>query len=575
MELKRISDITWEIPKEGDMKVPGLVFASRKLLAGAENDKTLVQARNVACLPGIQRMSYVMPDAHQGYGFPIGGVAAFDLEEGIISPGGVGYDINCGVRLLRSDFTENDISERRKELLAAIFREVPAGVGKGGVTKLSRGVLADILAKGAEWAVENGYGAAEDLERTEEGGRMSEADPAAVSDRAMERGIPQLGTLGAGNHFLEIQKVDKIHDSATAAAFGLDAEGQVTVMIHCGSRGLGHQVATDYIGLMENAFGTAGLPDRELVNAPFRSSLARRYYGAMCAAVNFAFANRQMIAHWVRDVFAEVMGRAMPMGQVYDVCHNVAKVESHEVDGLWKDLCVHRKGATRSFGPGRAEVPAAYRSVGQPVLIPGSMGTASYVLAGTAEAEGLSFGSTAHGAGRLMSRHEALRRFRGEQIRDDLARRGVELQAGSWKGVAEEASGAYKDVDEVVRVSHEAGLGRLVARLVRHERIVGATLCVAARGGPWEPRCGNPTTGVVARRPHGADAAIPSSDSSVSVRARLRASSPPDRMVASSGRSLRRVAGLSRRAKPARSGPRSERGGRPGEWACHGVFGIV
>jgi len=466
MELRKISEIAWEIPKDGDMKVPGLVYASRKLLTGVENDKTLTQARNVACLPGIRRMSYVMPDAHQGYGFPIGGVAAFDLEEGIISPGGVGYDINCGVRLLRSDFTEKDLEDRRRALLAGIFEEVPAGVGKGGVTKLSRNVLRDILSRGAEWAVENGYGESGDLERTEERGRMGEADPAAVSDRAMERGVPQLGTLGAGNHFLEIQQVDKIYDRPVAAAFGLDAEGQVTVMIHCGSRGLGHQVASDYINLMENAFGTAGLPDRELVNAPFRSGLARRYYGAMCAAVNYAFANRQMIAHRVRDVFAKVMGAAGGMGQVYDVCHNVAKVETHELGGLRKDLCVHRKGATRSFGPGRPEVPAVYRSVGQPVLIPGSMGTASYVLAGTREAEGLSFGSTAHGAGRLMSRHEALRRFRGEQIRDDLARRGVELRAGSWKGVAEEASGAYKDVDEVVRVSHEAGLGRLVARLV-------------------------------------------------------------------------------------------------------------
>ena len=466
MELRRISDITWEIPKQGEMNVPGLVYASRKLLAGAEKDKTLVQARNVACLPGIRRMSYVMPDAHQGYGFPIGGVAAFDLDEGVISPGGVGYDINCGVRLLRSDFTEKDIAGRRPDLLAGIFAEVPAGVGKGGVTKLSRSILRDILSKGAEWAVENGYGGADDLDRTEERGRMAEADPDAVSDRAMERGIPQIGTLGAGNHFLEIQKVDRLYDPAAAAAFGLDAEGRVTVMIHCGSRGLGHQVASDYIALMETAFGTEGLPDRELVYAPFRSDLARRYYGAMCAAVNYAFANRQMIAHWVRNVFAGVMGEASGMGQVYDVCHNVAKVEAHQLGGTARDLCVHRKGATRSFGPGRPEVPAVYRSVGQPVLIPGSMGTASYVLAGTAEAEGLSFGSTAHGAGRLMSRHEALRRFRGEQIRDDLARRGVELRAGSWKGVAEEASGAYKDVDEVVRVSHEAGLGRLVARLV-------------------------------------------------------------------------------------------------------------
>jgi tRNA-splicing ligase RtcB len=466
MELRKISDNIWEIPKQGEMKVPALIYASERLLADVKQDLTLGQARNVACLPGIQRMSYVMPDAHQGYGFPIGGVAAFDLDEGIISPGGVGYDINCGVRLLRTDFMEQDITSRRKELLAEIFREVPAGVGKGGVTKLSRSVLRDIAAKGAEWAVENGYGTKEDLERTEEYGRMKAADPAALSDRAMERGIPQLGTLGAGNHFLEIQKVHEIFDRDTAAAFGIESEGQILVMIHCGSRGLGHQVATDYIELMENAFGTQGLPDRELVNAPFRSELGQRYYRAMAAATNYAFANRQMIAHWVRDVFARVLGSAGGMRQVYDVCHNVAKVEKHTVGGQVRDLCIHRKGATRSFGPGRAEIPEAYRSAGQPVIIPGSMGTSSYLLVGTAEAEGLSFGSTAHGAGRVMSRHEALRRFRGEQIRDELARRGIELKSTSWLGVAEEAPAAYKDVDEVVRVSHEVGIGRLVAKVV-------------------------------------------------------------------------------------------------------------
>jgi len=464
MDIKKISDTSWEIPKQGEMRVPALIYASERLLADVRRDITLDQARNVACLPGIQRMSYVMPDAHQGYGFPIGGVAAFDLDDGIISPGGVGYDINCGVRLLRTDYGEKDISARRKELLSEIFKEVPAGVGKGGVTKLSRGVLKDILAKGAEWAVENGYGTKEDLERTEEYGRMRDADCAAVSDRAMERGISQLGTLGAGNHFLEIQKVREIFDRPAAAAFGVEAEDQIMVMVHCGSRGLGHQVATDYIELMENAFGTSGLPDRELVHAPFRSELGRRYYGAMCAAVNYAFANRQMIAHWIRDVFAKVLGSSKGMRQVYDVCHNVAKVERHAVGGAVRELCVHRKGATRSFGPGRPEIPAAWRAVGQPVIIPGSMGTASYLLVGTAEAEELSFGSTAHGAGRVMSRHEALRRFRGEQIRDELAKRGIELKSANWRGVAEEASAAYKDVDEVVRVSHEAGLGRLVAK---------------------------------------------------------------------------------------------------------------
>jgi tRNA-splicing ligase RtcB len=465
MDLRRIDDNTWEIPAQNGMRVPAVVYASARLLEDIRRDQTLAQARNVACLPGIQGRSYVMPDAHQGYGFPIGGVAAFDTDEGIISPGGVGYDINCGVRLLRTGLMEAEVTPRRKELLAEIFREVPAGVGKGGVTKLSRSVLKDILARGAEWAVENGYGRPEDLERTEESGRMKDASVEDVSERALERGGPQLGTLGAGNHFLEIQKVREIFDPAAAGTFGITAAGQVLVMVHCGSRGLGHQVATDFIESMSGAFGVSGLPDRELVNAPFTSAEGQRYYRAMCAAVNYAFANRQMIAHWIRDVFARVMGGSAGMDQVYDVCHNVAKVEEHVVGGRSKRLVVHRKGATRSFGPGRPEVPAVYRATGQPVIIPGSMGTSSFLLAGTPEAEGLSFGSTAHGAGRVMSRHEALRRFRGEKIRDDLAKRGIELKSTSWKGVAEEAAEAYKDVDEVVRVSNEVGLGRLVAKL--------------------------------------------------------------------------------------------------------------
>ena len=466
MEPRKIDDNTWEIPKRGKMRVPAVIYSSAKLLADVRKDKTLEQAANVACLPGIERMSYVMPDAHQGYGFPIGGVAAFDPEDGIISPGGVGYDINCGVRLLKTDYMEEDVRPLRKELLAEIFKEVPAGVGKGGVTKLSPSVLKEILVKGAEWAVANGYGTRDDLDRTEEHGRMKDASADGISARALERGIPQLGTLGAGNHFLEIQKVEEIFDAEAAGAFGVRALGQVLVMVHCGSRGFGHQVATDYIELMSDAPGARDLPDRELVNAPFRSAIGQRYYRSMCAAVNYAFANRQMIAHWVRQVFARVLGGSEGMDQVYDVCHNVAKVERHLVGGREKSLVVHRKGATRSFGPGRPEIPEAYRAAGQPVIIPGSMGTASYLLAGTTSAEGLSFSSTAHGAGRVMSRHEAQRRFRGERIRDDLARKGIELRSTSWKGVAEEASEAYKDVDEVVRVSHEVGLGRLVARVV-------------------------------------------------------------------------------------------------------------
>lgn len=466
MELKKINEYTWEIPKSGNMKVPTIIYASARLLDDIKRDLTLHQAKNVACLRGIQRTAYVMPDAHQGYGFPIGGVAIFDMDEGIISPGGVGYDINCGVRLLRTDYSERDIQEKRKELLAEIFRAVPAGVGKGGITRLNRNVLLEVCVKGAEWAIENGYGTKEDLIRTEEYGRMKGADPRYLSHRAIERGIPQLGTLGAGNHFLEIQKVSEIYDQQVAQVFGIDSEGQILVMIHCGSRGLGHQVASDYIRSMENKFGTRGLPDRELINAPIRSGLGQQYYKSMCAAVNYAFANRQMIAHWVRDVFAKVMGSSEGMNQIYDVCHNVAKFEKHKINEQLKEVCIHRKGATRSFGPGREEIPDVYRSVGQPVIIPGSMGTASYILAGTEEAERLSFGSTAHGAGRVMSRHEARRRFRGERIKEELERKGIELECTSWRGVAEEASQAYKDVDEVVRVSHEVGIGKLVARVV-------------------------------------------------------------------------------------------------------------
>ncbi len=466
MELKKINANSWEIPKHDDMKVPAVIYTSEKLLAGVRGDKTLQQAKNVACLRGIQRKAYVMPDAHQGYGFPIGGVAAFDLEEGIISPGGVGYDINCGVRLLRTDYAERDILDKRKLLLDEIFKKVPAGVGKGGAMRLSRSVLEEVCAKGAEWAVESGFGTKDDLQKTEESGRMKEADPGHLSQRALERGIPQLGTLGAGNHFLEIQKVSEIFDQDIAKIFGIQSLGQIMAMIHCGSRGLGHQVASDYIRLMENRFGTNGLPDRELINAPIRSNLGEKYYKSMCAAVNFAFANRQMIAHWVRSVFQKVLGSSKGMDQVYDVCHNVAKFEQHTIGGKFKSVCIHRKGATRSFGPRRPEIPEIYRAVGQPVLIPGSMGTASYILVGTAKAEELSFGSTAHGAGRVMSRHEAKRRFRGERIKQELEQKGIELRSTSWRGVAEEASQAYKDVDEVVRISHEAEIGQLVAKVV-------------------------------------------------------------------------------------------------------------
>jgi len=466
MELKKIDDFIWEIPRHGNMRVPSKIFTSEKLLEFLKRDQTLQQAKNVACLPGILDKAYVMPDAHQGYGFPIGGVAAFDKKEGVISPGGVGYDINCGVRLLRTDYQETEVLKLRGKLLEAIFREVPAGVGKGGITRLKKHDLFRICINGAEWAVKQGYGWDEDLERTEEYGCMKGADPGYLSAKAIERGIPQLGTLGAGNHFLEIQKVDEIYDPATARVFGVNSIGQIMIMIHCGSRGLGHQVASDYIRLMEDQYGFRNLPDRQLVNAPVQSKLGQQYYMSMSAAVNFAFANRQMIAHWVRQVFKDVMGSDESLHQVYDVCHNVAKFEKHRIEDKWQEVCIHRKGATRSFGPGREEVPKLYRNEGQPVFIPGSMGTASYLLVGTSEAEKISLGSTAHGAGRVMSRHEALKRFRGEKVKQEMAEKGVELKAAGFKGIAEEASQVYKNVDEVVRISHESGIGKMVARLV-------------------------------------------------------------------------------------------------------------
>ncbi|RLE09397.1 MAG: RNA-splicing ligase RtcB [Candidatus Aminicenantes bacterium] len=464
MDLKKINEFLWEIPPWGKMKVPARIYASASLLESVQRDRTLEQAQNVATLPGIIQASYVMPDAHQGYGFPIGGVAAFDEKEGIISPGGVGYDINCGVRLLKTEYSGSDLKPRLAALMSGIFQEVPAGVGKGRKTKLGMAVLDEVLNRGAEWAVDSGFGSGDDLQRTEEYGRMKEANPEVVSQRAKERGLSQLGTLGAGNHFLELQQVEEIYNQPVAKRFGLHSVGQVTIMIHCGSRGLGHQMASDYIRMMEDTFGTKHLVDRELVYAPLQSSLGKRYYQAMCAAVNFAFANRQMITHWVREVFKRILGSSQGIEMIYDVCHNVAKFENHLLDQQKRRVCVHRKGATRSFGPGRPEIPDCYRDVGQPVIIPGSMGTASYLLVGTNEAEKLSFSSTAHGAGRVMSRHEALRRFRGEEIKRNLEKRGIILKSTSWKSVAEEASAAYKDVDEVVRTSDAVGLGKLVAK---------------------------------------------------------------------------------------------------------------
>lgn len=457
--LKRIDKIRWEIPKyDRRMRVPGRVYADDQLIEKMRGDRTLEQAANVAMLPGIYKYSIVMPDGHQGYGFPIGGVAAFDVKEGVISPGGVGYDVNCGVRLIRTNLTEKEVRPRIKELVDTLFKNVPSGLGSKGRIRLHWTQLDDVLAEGAKWAVDNGYGWKEDLEHLEEGGRMEGADPNAVSQKAKQRGAPQLGSLGSGNHFLEVQVVDKIFDEKIAKAYGL-FEGQVVVMVHTGSRGLGHQVASDYLRIMEKANRKYGVPwpDRELVSVPFQTEEGQRYFSAMKAAANFAWANRQMITHWVRESFEEVFKRKaedMEMSIVYDVAHNIAKVEEHEVDGRRVKVVVHRKGATR-----------AYRDVGQPVLIPGSMGTASYVLAGAEGAMRETFGSTCHGAGRLLSRKAATRQYRGDRLRNELLRQGIYIRAASLRVVAEEAPGAYKSVDNVVNVVHQAGIANLVARM--------------------------------------------------------------------------------------------------------------
>ncbi len=466
MKIKKISTDTYEIPKEGCMNVHGIVYASEKIMNAIKEDKTLEQVKNVACLPGILKASIAVSDAHQGYGFPIGGVAAFDIDKGVISPGGVGYDINCSVRLLKTNLTKKDILERQKEVVDALFRKIPSGVGRGSKFQITKEELKNLLEKGAKYIVEKGYGVREDYLHTEEEGCIKGADASKVSEKAIKRGIGQLGTLGAGNHFLEVQYVDEIADSETAKVLGLKKD-QVTIMIHCGSRGLGHQVASDYIKKMEEEYGFEKLPDRELINAPIKSRLGKDYLAAMAAAANFAFANKQLITHWVREEMTHIFSgtKEVKIDVVYDVCHNIAKIEEHIVDGIKKEVCVHRKGATRSFGPGRKEIPEAYRKIGQPVIIPGSMGTSSYVLVGTKKAEELSFGSTVHGAGRVKSRSSAIKTLRGGEIKEKLQKKGIEVKSGSLKSLAEEAPQVYKDIDEVVRVVDELGISKKVAKL--------------------------------------------------------------------------------------------------------------
>ncbi len=466
VELKKKSDILWEIPKENGMKVPCRVYASEKILEKMKQDRTLKQGKNMTFLPGIQKYALIMPDGHQGYGFPIGGVAALDYEKGGISPGGIGYDINCGVRLLRSNLKKEDVGDKIKELLDKIFEYCPAGLG-GSNIRVDKEQLNGILEKGARWAVENNYGNEDDIEHCEENGNLKKADASLVSEKAKKRGKKQIATLGSGNHFLEVQYVDKIFDKKTAKAFGITEEGQVTFMIHCGSRGLGHQVCSDYLRKMEKQFPEIlqKLPDRELIYAPAGSDMAEEYFKAMCAAANFAWCNRHVLGHQTRKAVKEVIGDKAELKTVYDVAHNIAKVEGHDIDGEKKKLWVHRKGATRAFGPGRKEIPEAYRDVGQPILIPGSMGGGSYVLVGTNKGMKETFGSTAHGAGRIMSRHQAKKEFWGETIKKELEKKNIFVKAASMSGIAEEAPGAYKNPDEVVKVSDKADIGKLVVRL--------------------------------------------------------------------------------------------------------------
>ncbi len=472
--LEKIDDYSWRIPqkfKQG-MRVPGLVLANEALLDKMRTDRTLEQCANVAHLPGIYKNAITLPDGHEGYGFPIGGVAATDYDEGVISPGGVGYDINCGVRLLSTTLTEPEIRPKLAQLTGSIFENVPSGLGSRRKDfKISQGDLDKLAVEGVQWLIDRGMGWKNDGEHCEERGQMKNANPDKVSSTAKNRGLTQIGTLGSGNHFLEIQKVDKIYDRETAKAFGVEAEGQVTVMIHCGSRGYGHQVCSDYLRVMEHAVQKykINLPDRELACAPGNSNEARDYIEAMACAVNYAFANRQAIMHWVRQSFQQVYHEdpeKFGLKLVYDVAHNIAKVETHKIENTNKKVWVHRKGATRAFPAGHTEIPQDYRKHGQPVLIPGSMGTSSWILVGKEKAMDVSFGSTAHGAGRMMSRSAAKRQFWGGDIKTALEKRGIVVRAASTMVLAEEADPAYKNVDVVAEVSDKLGIATKVARLV-------------------------------------------------------------------------------------------------------------
>ncbi|MBM4284952.1 MAG: RtcB family protein [Deltaproteobacteria bacterium] len=470
VKLRQVDEYRWEIPREGKMRTRGLIYASREMLPKIEEDQSLAQVANVATLPGIEGASLAMPDIHWGYGFPIGGVAAFNLDEGIVSPGGVGYDINCGVRLLRTNLERQAVAPKIDELVNALFTNIPSGLGSRRKDfKLTAPTLKQVLRLGTAWAVKQGFGRPEDLDHIEARGQIEGADPDEVSPFALDRGKDQLGTLGSGNHFVEVGYVAELFDEALARAMGL-FKGQITAIVHTGSRGLGHQVCDDYIKVMLKAAAKYGieLPDRQLCCAPIRSPEGERYLAAMAAAANFAFANRQLITHWVRESFERALKlgpRDLGLELVYDVAHNIAKIETHTVDGKTKKLCVHRKGATRAYPAGHPEVPEAYRQTGQPVLIPGDMGRYSFVLVGTEQALRETFGSTCHGAGREMSRQAALKAARGRDIVREMADKGIVVRGAGRGTVAEEISEAYKDVQNVVDVAHGAGISKKVARL--------------------------------------------------------------------------------------------------------------
>ena len=465
--LRRRGDCEWEIPIKGAMRVPGIIFASEELIL-AMDDKVLEQTANVAMLPGIVSASYAMPDAHWGYGFPIGGVAAFDADAGgVVSAGGVGFDISCGVRCLHTGIDLQQLRQKQTELADALYREIPVGVGSTGRVSLSDSEMTAMLTGGASWAVEKGYGRGDDLGRIEEAGKMLGADPAAVSERARRRQRDEMGTLGSGNHYLEMQLIAEIFDEEIADRFAI-AEGDIVISIHCGSRGLGHQIGTEYLKEMVQSAGAFGieLPDRELACAPIHSALGQRYLGAMRSAINCALANRQIITHLTRQVVSKVFGRELELPLLYDVSHNTCKVEEHMVHGKKTTLHVHRKGATRAFGPDHPDLPDDLKGAGQPVLIGGSMGTASYVLAGTVSGIEIAHASACHGAGRAMSRHAATKKWHGRKVVDELAEQGIVIRSPSMRGIAEEAPGAYKDVSAVVNAAQQAGLARKVARLL-------------------------------------------------------------------------------------------------------------